>query len=154
MRFAKNLRFTRTVAALFLAVGLVVASGPSVDAQKKWRSGTISFNTKSIGFLFGYEWGYGTVKLNNGKAYRIRVRMLKAGVIGVESISAYGTVYNVRNVRDIEGTYAAGGAGATLGGGAGIATLQNAKGVIIEVRETSAGLAAKIAASGVQIRLR
>ena len=41
-----------------------------------------------------------------------------------------------------------------MSGGAGIATLQNAKGVIIEVRETSAGLAAKIAASGVQIRLR
>ena len=147
MRFAKTFAF-------LIAIGLVVASGPSVDAQKKYRSGSISFNTKSIGFLFGYEWGYGTVKLNNGRSYRLRIRMLKAGVIGVESVSAAGSVYNLRNIRDIEGTYAAGGAGATLGGGAGFATLQNAKGVIIEVRETSAGLAAKIAASGVQVRLR
>jgi hypothetical protein len=147
MRFAKPFAF-------LLAFGVLMAAVPTVDAQKKFRSGTISLNTKSVGFLFGFEWGSGEMRLNSGRVYNLRIRMLKAGVIGIEQISAHGTIYNLRRPSDIEGTFAAGGAGATLGAGAGIATMENAKGVIIEVRETSAGIAAKIAASGIDIKIR
>lgn len=147
MRFAKPLAF-------LMAFGLLVAATPTVDAQKRWKAGTFSMNTKSIGFLFGVEWGSGRLRLNNGRVYNLRIRMLKAGVIGIEQISAFGTVYNLRNPRDIEGTFSAGGAGATLGGGAGIATMQNSRGVIIEIRETTVGIAAKIAASGIDIKIR
>ncbi len=146
----------RIVKALLVVIALaaVTATSPAVNAQKKFRSGTISLSTKSVGFILGIEWGSGTMTLRNGRSYRLRIRTLKAGMAGIESISAYGTVYNLRNARDIEGTFAAVGAGLTIGGGVGVATLKNAKGVIIEIKETQQGIAAKIAASGIDIELR
>lgn len=140
-----------------LLVGIVAAlSVPSAvhPAARKVRSGTITLNTTSAGFILGIEWGSGTLRLRNGRTYRLSVRTLKAGVIGVESITAHGTVYNLRRPSDIQGKYISGGAGITVGGGVGIQVLENSKHVIIELRETAQGIAAKIAASGVDIQLR
>ncbi|MHA1537717.1 MAG: hypothetical protein ACTSUD_09185 [Alphaproteobacteria bacterium] len=123
-------------------------------AARKVRSGTITLNTTSAGFILGLEWGSGTLRLSRGRSYKLRVRTLKAGVIGIESITAHGTVYNLRRLSDINGKYVSGGAGITVGGGVGIQILENSKNVIIELKETSQGLAAKIAASGVDIQLR
>lgn len=146
------------VLAGLAALGLVGASAP-VGAQNQpkktyVRSGTIVLNTKSIGFIVGIEWGSGTLTLNNGRSYNLRVRTLKVGMAGLEQITASGVVYNLRAVGNITGNYAAAGAGITIGGGIGGAVMENSKGVTIELRETAQGLAAKIAASGIEIQLR
>ncbi|MCW5770026.1 MAG: hypothetical protein KIT16_00220 [Rhodospirillaceae bacterium] len=141
---------------LFLAALAAVAlAAPAAAQTPSQASGNIAFSTKSIGFIVGFEWGSGTMTLRGGRSYRLRVRTLKAGVIGLEAVTANGRIYNLnpRRPQDIVGTYASIGGGLTVGGGMGAQRMKNEKGVIIEINETAQGLAAKIAASGVAIEL-
>lgn len=146
------MKLNKPVLAL-LAVGMIAATATFASAQKRWLSGTLVIETKSIGFIFGAQWGGGILRYK-GRSYRIRVRVFEAGVIGAQTTTFTGRVYNMRSLRDIEGTYAAGGAAGSLGAGASRVTMQNSKGVIIELRGTSAGLAAKLAGKGFDLRLR
>lgn len=147
------IRTTLVGLVVAMAVTFAMPAGAHKKGGNKVRSGSITLNTTSAGFILGIEWGSGTMTFR-GRTYRLRVRTLKAGVIGIESITAHGTVYNLRRASDIQGKFISGGAGITVGGGVGIQILENSKHVIIELRETSQGLAAKIAASGVDIQLR
>lgn len=140
-----------------LALAAVSATAATVPAnaekKRKWLSGTMVLETKSIGFIVGAQWGAGTLRYK-GRVYRIRVRVFEAGVIGAQVTTFTGKVWNMRSLRDIEGTYAAAGAAGAIGAGAAVAVMENSKGVIIELKGTSAGLAAKIAAKGFDLRLR
>jgi hypothetical protein len=141
---------------LTLAAFATFAVAGAVDAQTPMRlSGNIAFNTKSVGFIVGVEWGSGTVTLRGGRVMHLRVRTLKAGMIGLEAVQAAGRVYNLdpRRPQDVAGTYASIGGGITVGGGVGAQRMKNEKGVIIEIDETSQGIAAKIAGAGVAIEL-
>ncbi|HEY7608304.1 MAG TPA: hypothetical protein VIF14_03655 [Alphaproteobacteria bacterium] len=144
---------------LFLAVAAFAAfalAGAATAQTPPRLSGNIAFSTKSIGFILGVEWGSGTATLRGGRVLQLRVRTLKAGVIGLEAVSASGRIYNLdpRRPGDIAGTYASIGGGITIGGGIGAQRMRNEKGVIIEIDETAQGLAAKIAGAGVAIELR
>ena len=130
--------------ALLAFAGSAAAQGQPAPGPLQ---GNIAFNTKSVGFILGVEWGSGTVTLRNRQVVHLRVRTLKAGMIGLEAVSATGRVYmlNPRRPQDLAGTYAA------IGGGIGAQRMKNEKGVIIDIEETSAGLAAKVAAAGIVI---
>jgi hypothetical protein len=84
-------------------------------------SGTIRFHGGSAAFIAGVNWGGGTLHFK-GKDYPLKVTGLSVRAIGAEKFDASGEVYNLPKVSDIEGTYAAGAAGATVGGGAGSST--------------------------------
>ena len=120
-------------------------------AENEKPSGTIRFTTTSIGFIIGAEWGKGTLTLNNGKSYNIRVRMLRVGMAGIERVDATGTVYNLKKMHDFEGQYVSGSAGLTIGGGVAGEAMENSRKVVIKLTSTQIGLAAKIAASGITI---
>lgn len=120
-------------------------------AENEKPSGTIRFTTTSVGFIIGAEWGKGTLTLNNGKSYNIRVRMLRVGMAGIETIDATGTVYNLKRMHDFEGQYVSGSAGLTIGGGVAGEVMENSRKVVIKLTSTQIGLAAKIAASGITI---
>jgi hypothetical protein len=137
------------------AVATFALAGAAAAETPPRLSGNIAFNTKSIGFIVGVEWGSGTATLHGGRVYQLRVRTLKAGMIGLEAVSAAGRIYNLdpRRPGDIAGTYASIGGGLTVGGGVGAQRMKNEKGVIIEIDETAQGLAAKIAGAGVAIEL-
>ncbi len=120
-------------------------------AENEKPSGTIRFTTTSIGFIIGAEWGKGTLTLNNGKSYNIRVRMLRVGMAGIERVDATGTVYNLKKMHDFEGQYVSGSAGLTIGGGVAGEAMKNSRNVVIKLTSTQIGLAAKIAASGITI---
>lgn len=147
-----TLMLTRFVSLVF-ATAIAFALGGTAVAQV--RSGTIALSTRSVGFIIGIEWGSGTMTLANNRSYQLRIRTLKAGMAGLEAVSASGYIYNLspRRPQDITGTFAAIGAGLTIGGGLGAQRMQNEKGVIIDINETAQGLAAKIAASGIAIEL-
>lgn len=141
---------------LAVAAFATFAAAGAAESQTPPRlAGNIAFSTKSIGFIVGVEWGSGTVTLRGGRVLRLRVRTLKAGMIGLEAVQAAGRVYNLdpRRPGDIAGTYASIGGGITVGGGVGGQRMKNEKGVIIEIEETAQGLAAKMAAAGVAIEL-
>jgi hypothetical protein len=140
-----------------ITVALILGGASAAFAQAPGKhTANISLSTKSIGFIVGAEWGSGTVTLLNGKSYELRIRTLKVGMAGLESVSASGRVYNLdpRRPQDIQGNFASMGAGVTIGGGVGVQRMKNEKGVIIEINETAQGVAAKIAASGMAVQLR
>ena len=145
----------RKVLLAIAAFATFAFAGAAVAEAPPRLSGNIAFSTKSIGFILGVEWGSGTLTLRGGRVYHLRVRTLKAGMIGLEAVSAAGRVYNLdlRRPGDIAGTYASIGGGITVGGGIGAQRMRNEKGVIIEIDETAQGLAAKIAGAGVAIEL-
>ncbi len=144
----------RRISMAMLFAALIASGAGSPGAQPpSAHTGNIAFNTRSVGFIIGVEWGLGTMTLAGGRSYALRVRTLKIGMAGLEAVSAQGAIYNLdpRRPFDIAGTYAAMGAGITIGGGIGVQAMRNEKGVIIELKETQVGLAAKIAASGLEI---
>jgi hypothetical protein len=150
----ERLPMRKLLLTLFAFATFAVAG--TAESQTPMRlAGNIAFSTKSIGFIVGVEWGSGTVTLRGGRVVHLRVRTLKAGMIGLEAVQAAGRVYNLdlRRPADIAGTYASIGGGLTVGGGVGAQRMKNEKGVIIEIDETSQGLAAKIAGAGVAIEL-
>lgn len=146
-------RFVTLLATLLLALG---AGGAVAQQPPPPRAGTITFHTKAIGFILGVEWGSGEFVAANGRRYPLRIRTVKAGMAGLEAVSAAGNVYhlNPRRPQDIAGTYTSVGAGITIGGGVGGQQMRNEKGVVIVINETAQGIAAKIAASGIAIELQ
>ncbi len=138
---------------IIIAFALFAVAPFEVLAENAKPSGKIRFSATSIGFIIGAEWGKGTLTLNNGKSYNIRVRMLRVGMAGIESVDATGTVFNLKKMSDFEGQYTSGSAGITIGGGVAGETMKNSRNVVIKLRSTQVGVAAKIAVSGVTITL-
>ena len=65
-----------------------------------------------------------------------------------------GRARNLRRASDIAGTYTAVGAGLAVAGGAATARMQNANGVILEVRGTKVGFSASLDLSGLTISMQ
>jgi hypothetical protein len=107
----------------------------------------------SAAFIAGVNWGGGTLRYK-GKNIPLKVSGLTVGAVGVKKFDASGNVFHLRQVSDIEGTYASAGAGVTVGGGAGGITLKNDNGVLIKATGTSAGADLKVGASGMTIKLK
>jgi len=102
---------------------------------------------------YGFSWGEGKLT-QAGKEYPLKVSGLAVGSVGITKASAYGKVYKLTNVKDISGTYTALGAGVTLGGGGSAVTMQNAKGVIVDLISTSEGVKFSLGSAGVTIELK
>jgi hypothetical protein len=134
-----------TAAAAALLVGLT----HTADAQS---TGTVSFRVASAGFIIGGGGGTGTLNFK-GKSYPLRVSGLSAGTIGVASAEFVGTARNLRTAQDIAGTYSAAGAGVTVAGGVSAVTLQNARGVQLQLRGRQAGFSATLGIGGVEITM-
>lgn len=143
-------RFIRMMTAC--AAMAVVASSTSVLAQDN-PDGTITFSGGSVGVIAGVNWGGGTLHYK-GKDYPLEVTGLSLGQVGIKGYKLNGQVYNLTKVADIEGTYAAGAAAATVAVGAGITEMQNGAGVTIKATDASQGLDFKLGPSGVTIRMK
>ncbi len=115
-------------------------------------SATIELSGGSVAVGIGYSWGKGTVTYL-GTRHALKINGISIVDVGVSNYSASGTVYNLKKLSDIEGTYTAVEAGATVAGGASIATMQNDKGVVIKMTSTRSGLQFTLAPNGVNISL-
>ena len=131
------------VAVSLVAFANIGASGPP-DA-------TITIHGGGVGFIAGVNWGSGTLYYH-GQRIPLKVSGLVVGTIGATKYSATGEVYNLKKISDIDGTYAAMGAGATLAGGGSVLTMSNGAGVQITVRASSAGLELRLGPSGLTIQ--
>src|SRR5262245_47579863 len=120
--------------------------GPAPDA-------TLELTEKGAAVGVGYSWGGGTLTYK-GKRYPVEVKGLSVGSVGVSSVTARGNVYNLKRLEDFNGNYTAAKAGATVGGGGSVATMQNQNGVKINITSTSRGLKFTLAAEGVDLRLK
>ena len=126
-----------------LLVGLALAQAKKPDATL-----TLSEGTVAVGI--GFSWGKGSLAFQ-GKTYPVKVEGLSVGEVGVTRATALGSVYNLTKLADFDGNYVAGGAGATIGGGAGITAMKNQNGVVIELKSTTQGASLKLAAEGLKL---
>jgi len=126
-----------------------VSAGPGLAA-----TGTVYIEIAKAGFIVGIGGGRGTLVFQ-GRRYPLSVGGLSFGAtIGASKADLVGRAYNLRRVSDIAGTYTAVGAGVAAGGGASSVRLQNAKGVVLDLRGRTIGLELNANVSGVEINLR
>jgi hypothetical protein len=136
--------------AVILGAFMLLAS---VSAPSFADNGTVRFRVVKAGFIFGAGGGDGTLNFQ-GRTYPLKIGGLSAGTIGVSSVDVVGTARNLRSAADIAGVYSAIGAGAAVAGGASSARLQNAKGVVLDVRGTQVGFDLTLGLAGLTIALR
>ena len=133
------------------ALALFVASA---QAQEKKPDGTVEFSGGSMAAGVGFSWGSGTLTYK-GVKYPITVEGLTAGAsVGATSMTASGSVYNLKKIEDFDGIYTEAGAGATVGGGARVVTMKNQNGVVIDEVATTQGLKLSLDTGGVKIKIK
>jgi len=137
------------MAAVVTVVSLCVGLSLAADTKRK-PDATLKLTEGSVAVGIGWSWGKGTLSFK-GKSYPVKVEGLTVGEVGVKRASAVGNVYDLKNLADFDGTYVAGGAGATIGGGAGITAMKNQNGVTIEMKSTTQGASLKLAAEGLKL---
>jgi len=142
-----------SMAGMLAAATLALTVIPFGAAQAQMAC-RISLNIVKGGFIIGAAGGTGTLRCGN-KTYPLEVGGIKAGLlIGVSKANLSGPVRKLYRVSDIAGTYAGGGAGITVGGGANAVVITNEKGVALVLSGTQVGLEGNLDLSGTVIRLR
>jgi hypothetical protein len=132
-------------------MALVLMGAPAI-ADDKMPDATVRLSEGSVAAGIGWSWGHGEISYQ-GKTYRIKIDGLSVAEVGITKAEATGTIYNLKDLADINGVYAAAGAEGTAGKGAGVSSLRNAKGVVINLKSETKGADIKIAASGLKITL-
>lgn len=135
--------------AAVLACGTAAAATP---AAQETPSGTLELSGGSVAVGIGYSWGSGTLTYQ-GQKYQLKVEGLSIVNVGASEYTATGVVYHLNKVSDLNGTYVAGEAGATVAGGASVFAMKNENGVVINMTATRAGLQFTLAPTGMKITL-
>jgi len=142
-------RVTRIgLVALAAAVTVTAISPPSLA-----DTGSVRITVAKAGFIVGVGGGSGTLYFH-GKSYRLNIGGVSLGTIGAAQAELVGHVYNLYTPADIAGTYSAVSASVAVAGGGKVARLQNAKGVVLELRGKQVGFELSAALSGLEISLR
>jgi hypothetical protein len=143
---------------LMVVVSLFVLQGAFVFAQSKDNVGLpwdalIEFSGGSVAAGIGFSWGSGTLT-QAGKTYPLKIDGLTVASVGITKATAWGKVFNLKNLSDINGTYVAVGTGATVGGGGSAVAMKNDKGVVIDLYTTTQGASLSLGTAGVKIELK
>ena len=136
--------------AAIIGAAVILAGAPS---QSNADTGTVRLKVTKVGFIVGVGGGSGTLTFK-GRNYRLSVGGVSAGTIGAAGADLVGTATNLRVAQDIAGTYSAASAGLAVAGGAKVVTLQNAKGVVLQLQGRQVGFEASLSLSGLTISLQ
>jgi hypothetical protein len=148
----KNMRTNRILLSLAIVLMVLGAAAPGL-AQPVYPIGTVSIDFTSVAAGIGASWGSGVLRFQ-GNIYRFKVSGLTVGDVGMSTSSAVGNVYNLKRPSDLAGNYVAAGAGVAVAGGVGGVTMQNQKGVQIELHSVVQGLQLTIGPQGFNIQMR
>jgi len=146
-------RTKRILLSLAMVVLLLVAVTPGTAQQQYNQVGTVSIDMTSVAAGIGFSSGSGVLRFN-GQRYPFKIDGLSVGNVGIASISAVGNVYNLSDVSQFAGSYAAAGAGIALAGGAAGLTMQNQSGVIIDLYAVQQGVQLNIGPQGFNISMK
>ena len=147
------MRTNRILLSLAMVVLLGLAVTPGNAKQQYYPVGTVSIDMTSVAVGIGFSSGSGVLRFN-GERYLFKIDGLSVGAVGIASISAVGNVYNLSNVSQFAGSYAAAGAGIALSGGRAGLTLQNQSGVIIDLYAVQQGVELNIGPQGFKITMK
>lgn len=135
---------------IIVALAAMLASVASAHAD----SGIVRITFIKAGFVVGGAVGNGNLEFR-GRMYRLSVGGLSYGfTFGGSQTLLRGRVSNINQASDIEGVYAAGGAGATIGRGPQAIVLTNQKGAILELSGNQMGLMVNLDLSGMALTLQ
>ena len=147
------MRTKRILLSLAMVVLLLAAVTPGKAQGPYYPIGTVSIDMTSVAAGIGFSSGSGVLRYN-GQRYLFKIDGLSVGNVGIASINAVGNVYNLSNVSQFAGNYAAAGAGLTLAGGVAGLTMQNQVGVIINLSAVQQGVQLNIGPQGFTITMR
>jgi hypothetical protein len=119
-------------------------------------SGLVSLNFKSVGIGVGGSSGDGVLSYQ-GKDYPITISGVNFADVGVSQFQGAGKVYDLKNVADFSGNYAAAQAAFAVRGGQGSVSMRNAKGVTIVILQDEgkeSGTRFSLGPSGVTLKLK
>ena len=125
----------------------------AIAQESSNASGTLTVTATSAALGIGWSWGKGTLTLHNGKQYHFKVSGLDVVAVGFKQATAVGTVYNLKNLKDFEGSYVAATASGSVGGGMGASSMRNDKGVVINLSGVGQGVDFRLAVSGMTVKL-
>ncbi len=145
-RFA---RLSKWLAIAFASV-MLLALAP---AASQAATGRVHLKIAKAGFIIGVGGGNGTLTYR-GRTYRLNIGGVSLGSLGVAEANLVGTAKNLRSPGDIAGTYTAVGAGAAIGGGGTVATLQNEKGVVLTLQGPQVGFQLSLGLAGMTLALQ
>lgn len=145
LAIVRTLKFAMVV----VAAALMLAEASS---QSQAATGTVHAKIFKAGFIVGAGGGTGTLTFE-GQRYPLTFGGIGVGTLGVAGVKLVGTASNLRSAADIAGSYTAVGAGFAIIGGAKVARLQNARGVVLELRGVQIGLDLSLNLSGMTIAL-
>lgn len=145
-RTIKLVKFIAMIAAL--ASTSLLAATPS-QAQ----TCSIRLHIVKAGFIVGAGGGNGTL-VCHGRPYRLTIGGIGLGSLGVAAADLTGTASNVQNPANVAGTYGAAGAGITFVGGGQVATLQNERGVVLQLSGSQVGFQVSLGLAGMTIGMR
>jgi len=145
-----------TVTRLFGLMALVplLIFGNVTAAGEKKPSGTVTIDETQIMWIVGGDVGGGTLNFK-GQSYAFKMGGLKLGGFGVHQVKLIGDVWDLYDVGDFPGLYAAAEVGYTAEeSGEGDVWLQNDKGVKLRlISPSSHGIALNMGVEGVDIRM-
>ncbi len=147
------MRKNRIVLSLAMVVLLLVTVTPGNTQEPYYPVGSVSIDMTSVAAGVGFSSGSGVLRYN-GQRYLFKIDGLSVGNVGIASISAVGNVYNLKNVSQFAGNYAAIGAGVALAGGAAGLKMQNQSGVIINLYAVQQGVQLNIGPQGFNITMQ
>jgi hypothetical protein len=154
-KIMKNLKKIAVVVTILVAMtGFTQAATHHHHGSKP--DATLRLSTGGFALGIGLSWGSGTLTYR-GKEYPVKVKGLSVGRVGATSSSAYGEVFNLKNLQDFNGHYDVGGAGTrgvTLGAGKTGTIMSNQAGVIVRVTSTQQGVAVNATGGGVDMQLK
>jgi hypothetical protein len=148
-------RLTATIIGITLVLGMAVAQAEheaGAPSKNDKPDAKLSLSGTSAAIGIGTTWGSGRLTYK-GKTYPVRLRGLDIGGVGGAHIDAHADVYHLHSLADFDGTYAAVGAGAAAGPGAGHSIMRNEKGVVIDLASDSQGVMLKAGVDGVKLEL-
>ena len=141
----------RAIVSLSAATLLALSAASSSWAEEQ-PDANLDFTGGSFALVVGYHGGSGTLHYK-GMDYRFTANGVSFGDVGASGGGATGNVYHLSRIEDFPGSYTAFAAGASLGFGAGGATMRNQNGVVIHVGALGGGVQATLAPMGVSITL-
>lgn len=143
----------KALATAATAAFLIAAATAGAAADERKVSGTIEINQTQVALLVSGAFGGGKLSYQ-GKTYDFTIGGLGVGGIGVSTLKASGTVYNLDRIEDFPGLYGQARIGWAAGDeGDGKLWLQNTNDVVIEVKAKREGVMLALGADGVLIKL-
>src|SRR5437762_10657037 len=146
----------KKIAVLLLMLSGMTGFAKAATHHESKPDATLRVSGGSFALGIGVNWGSGTLTYK-GKDYPVKVKGLSVGKVGMTSSSAYGEVFNLKDLQDFNGHYNVGGAGTrgvTLGGGRTGTMMSNQAGVIVRISATQKGVDVNATGGGVDMQLK